>query len=145
MSEIDLVALFCGVALSAACTVKVDPTTAVVGVPLSTPAVDNVKPPGSVPAVTAQVTVPVPPMAVNVRGEYGNATAPFGRGDAVVIERLTVSENALDAVCGVGVALSVTCTVKLNVPAVVGVPLMTPAADNVRPAGKVLPDARDHV
>ncbi len=62
-----------------------------------------------------------------------------------MMERLTVSENALDAVCGVGVALSATCTVKLNVPAVVGVPLMTPAVDNVRPAGKVLPDARDQL
>ena len=41
-------------------------------------------------------------------------------------------------------AESVTITVKLEVPAVVGVPLIAPAADKVNPAGRELPLARDH-
>ena len=61
-------------------------------------------------------------------------TAPTGRGDAVEIEsgRLMVIGKVLDAVCD---ALSVTWTVKLEVPAADGVPLITPADDSVRPAG----------
>jgi hypothetical protein len=42
------------------------------------------------------------------------------------------------------VAALATCTVKLDVPAVVGVPLNTPAAENVRPGGSV-PPVKDHV
>jgi hypothetical protein len=38
----------------------------VVGVPLSTPVVVNVKPVGKVPVDTAKVGVPVPPVAVRV-------------------------------------------------------------------------------
>ncbi len=69
VSEMDLVPLFCvGVALSAACTVTVE-VPAVVGVPLITPEVDNVRPAGKVPVVTVQVYGAVPPIAVNVRGE----------------------------------------------------------------------------
>jgi hypothetical protein len=44
----------------------------------------------------------------------------------------------------VGVPLSVTRTVKFEVPTVVGVPLIPPAALSVSPAGK-LPDAIAHV
>jgi hypothetical protein len=44
-----------------------------------------------------------------------------------------------------GVAASVTCTLKLDVPVAVGVPEITPVAVfNVRPAGK-LPEVRAHV
>ena len=71
-------------------------------------------------------------------------TIPAANGDAVVIEicgRPNVSENGLDAVCD---PLSTTWTVKLVVPGVVGVPLTTPAADNVRPAGNV-PDRTDQI
>jgi hypothetical protein len=46
--------------------------------------------------------------------------------------------NDCVAVCGVGAVESVTLTVKLNVPAVVGVPEIVPlAAASVRPAGNV--------
>ncbi len=55
----------------------------------------------------------------------------------------TVSESGLDAVC-TGGPLSVTWTVKLAGPGVVGVPLITPALDNVSPAGKV-PDETDQL
>ena len=44
-----------------------------------------------------------------------------------------VSENVVVACC---VPLSATCTVKLDVPGVVGVPLIPPSFDNVRPPGK---------
>ena len=52
---------------------------------------------------------------------------------------LIVSENGLDAV---RVALSMTCTVKLKEPAVVGEPLIVPA-DSVRPGGNA-PTLTDH-
>jgi hypothetical protein len=45
--------------------VKLD-VPAAVGVPLMTPALDNVKPAGNVPALTDQVSGAVPPIDVNV-------------------------------------------------------------------------------
>ena len=63
---------------------------------------------------------------------------PLGRGDVVVIESgagAIVIDNGLVAVWG-GEPLS-TRTVKLNVPAAVGVPLMPPdGGDNTSPVGK---------
>ena len=62
-------------------------------------------------------------------------TLPSGRLVAVIKTAIT-TVNGLMAVCGVGLALSVTVTVKLNVPAVVGVPSITPVtASRVRPVG----------
>ena len=52
-----------------------------------------------------------------------------------------VIDNALVAV---PLALSATCTVKLLVPAAVGVPLMTPALLKLKPAGSV-PELTDQV
>jgi hypothetical protein len=68
---------------------------------------------------------------------------PVGRGDPVVIESgagLIAIESDLVVVCD---ALSETRTEKPGVPAAVGVPLINPAGDIVRPPGKD-PDARDH-
>ena len=46
--------------------------------------------------------------------------------------------NCWTAVCGVGVAESVTVTLKVEVPDAVGMPLIAPVvAFNVRPAGKL--------
>ena len=56
---------------------------------------------------------------------------------------LTVTDSLAEAVC-VGDALSVTVTVKLDVPVFVGVPEITPVLESVKPAGR-LPDAIDHV
>ena len=62
--------------------------------------------------------------------------------EAVVIVRsvlaaATVMLRAFVAVCAVGVVESVTCTVKLNVPDVVGVPEMAPVEDvKLKPAGR---------
>jgi hypothetical protein len=67
-----------------------------------------------------------------------------GNGDVVEIITGTVTSRtkAWSAVNG-GELLSVTRSVKFDVPTVVGVPLMTaPFRDS--PAGKV-PDTRDHV
>ncbi len=49
----------------------------------------------------------------------------------------TVSENDWGAVCAVGVAESVTVMVKVDVAAVVGVPVITPAVLMDSPAGRV--------
>ena len=57
-------------------------------------------------------------------------------------ETTTVSVPLVAVFCGL--ALSATCTVKLNVPAAVGVPLKMPDGLSVIPAGNV-PEARDHV
>src|ERR1017187_4226937 len=40
--------------------------------------------------------------------------------------------------------LSVTVAGKEYVPATVGVPVITPAVESVRPDGRLLPDVRDH-
>ena len=51
----------------------------------------------------------------------------------------TVIESVVDCVCS-GLLLSVTRTVKLDVPLAVGVPEITPPLESVSPAGSV-PDA----
>jgi len=131
---------FCAVCTpSATCTVKVAGPE-VEGVPLMTPAADRDNPAGGVPEANDHVCEPLPTVEVKVC-EYAVPWTPFGRGDAVVIVRtaLIVIVNDFCAVC----TPSVTCAVKVD-PAPVGVPLMTPAADNARPAGGV-PEASDHV
>jgi len=72
-------------------------------------------------------------------------TVPGGSGDAVVIvggggpaAGLMVIDSAFVAVCEV---LSVTCTVKFDTAAAVGVPLIAPAGDSVKPAGNDDPEA----
>ena len=104
--------------------------------PFSTPALLSVKPAGSEPEMIAQVYGGVPLIAENVC-EYAAPTAPAGSGEGVTIASavglLIVKVRALDAV---EPTWSVTCTVKLLVPAVVGVPynwLMF----RVKPAGSV--------
>ena len=62
---------------------------------------------------------------------------PDVSGDAVVIESggmIVVSEKVCVAVSP---PLSATCTVKLDTPAAVGVPLSTPAVLKASPAGSV--------
>ena len=54
----------------------------------------------------------------------------------IVSGALATMDSAFSAVCA-GEPLSVARTVKFEVPAVVGVPLMTPAGDNDIPAGSV--------
>jgi hypothetical protein len=59
---------------------------------------------------------------------------PLGRLVVVILRvATTVILNDLVTVWGVGLVLSLTCTVKVKVPAAVGVPEMTPAFTD-RPA-----------
>lgn len=53
------------------------------------------------------------------------------------VEPVTVRPNVAMAVFGVGLIESVTCTVKLYGPAVVGVPVIVPVDPTVSPGGKV--------
>jgi hypothetical protein len=104
-----------------------------VGVPLITPAADRVKPAGSAPPAMDHVYPDVPPEAARVC-EYATPIEPPGKGEAVVMESvvgLIVIERAFVVDCD---PASLTRTVKLTVPAAVGVPLITPP-DKANPAG----------
>src|SRR3972149_5178524 len=108
---------------SVALTVKLL-VAAVVGVPLITPVdVLRLNPAGRLPVAILQTYGVLPPAATSVC-VYDRLTVPSDR-DAVVIERAEyiVMEKTWVAVAPL---LSVTCTVKLLVPAAVGVPLIAP-------------------
>src|SRR5512134_3616853 len=117
-------------------TVKLDVPT-VVGVPLIVPPVDRLSPAGRLPAETDQLYGVVPPVAARV-WLYAVPTVPPGRLDveivgatcaaAIAMERARVEERPL---------LPVTWTVKLDVPTVVGVPLIVPPVDRLSPAGRL--------
>ena len=139
-AETTMLNAFVAVPPPVTCTVKLD-VPAVVGVPLKTPAEDSVSPAGSVPEVTDQLYGGVPPVAASV-WLYALPTVPAGSGLTVVIDSAagsTVTANAF-----VAVPPPVTCTVKLDVPAALGVPLKTPAEDSVNPAGSV-PEVTDQL
>jgi hypothetical protein len=116
-------------------TVKVE-VPAVVGVPLIAPPVDRESPAGRDPEETDQLYGCVPPVAASVL-LYAVPTVPAVSGLAVEIvgaaAALIVKENDF-----VDEALfpPVTRTVKVEVPAVVGVPLIAPPVDRERPAGR---------
>src|SRR3990170_5051472 len=80
---------------------------------------------------------PVVQLAVSI-GWICVANETAATGAAVMVR-----ESACVAVAA-GVAESLTRTVKLEVPAAVGVPLITPAALRLKPAGR-LPVSTDHV
>jgi hypothetical protein len=106
-----------------------------VGVPLIVAPV-RVRPSGRGPEIV-QLYGPVPPLALRTK-LYGTPTVAVG-ADVVVITSgagLITMLSEPDAVCGVGVPLSVTSMVKLNVPAFVGVPLIV-APVRVSPSGRV--------
>ena len=108
---------------------------AVVGVPVIAPvAAFSDTPAGKLPAETLNVYEPVPPVALTVC-EYATPTVPFGNvAGLTVIAALMVTAYARAPVAP---RPSVAVTVKLEVAAVVGVPVMTPlAAFSDRPAGK---------
>jgi hypothetical protein len=112
---------------------------AVVGVPVIAPVVAfSVRPGGSAPELTVNVYGARPPVTV-IAELYGVPTVPVMVaahcavmvGGAIVIPQLLVIVPA-------AVPLeSVTCAVKLNGPAVVGVPVIAPVvAFSVRPGGR---------
>lgn len=124
---------------SAACTVKLNVPEAE-GVPEIEPAEDRLNPLGNCPALMLQLYGVVPPAAARV-AEYALLTvAPAS--ELVLIESAGVLDgaaatamlSAIVAFCAVD-AESTACTVKLEVPDVVGVPLITPEAERLKPAG----------
>ena len=121
----------------AACTVKLN-VPAAVGVPFRMPVVLlSVRPDGSVPVVTVQV-IGVVPEAVKVL-LYAVPTVPAGDA-ALVIVGATVAAAMTMVLLWVafGNVPLAACTVKLNVPAAVGVPFRMPdVALSVRPVGSV--------
>src|SRR5947208_7367336 len=117
-------------ALSRTVTVKLDVPGAV-GAPDIAPEDDIVRPLGS--PLALQVNGGTPPLAAN-DAEYAVPTVPPGV-DAVVIARgagAMVTVNVADAVAP---AFSLTIAVTVNLPAAVGLPLMAPAPDALRPPG----------
>src|SRR5215831_7720438 len=107
-------------ALSFTCTVKFA-VPAVVGVPVMAPFAARVSPAGNAPVVIDQVLPPAPPLAARV-WLYAVPTVALG-SDAVVTLNCGGATTMLRAFVAVVLALSFTCTVKLAVPAVVGVPV----------------------
>ena len=90
-------------------------------------------PVGRLPAVTANVEAPVPPVALTF-WLYTVPTVPAGNDAGLtVIDALTVTEYACEAVAP---TVSVAVIVKLNVPAAVVVPVIAPVdAFNDNPVG----------
>jgi hypothetical protein len=96
-------------------TVKLN-VPAVVGVPLTTPAVERLNPGGVVPDHDhVKVPVPVPGVASKAGNEDVCPTVSAASGDVVKMTgaALITSSNTLLAVWGIGVVLSLTETVKL--------------------------------
>jgi hypothetical protein len=108
---------------------------AALGFPEMTPPLLNVKPAGSEPALTVQVFPPLPPVAVNVC-EYAVPTVPFARlpGETLSGAGFTLMLNGW---LSEPPELSLTTAVKLDVPVVVGAPVITPPALIDKPAGRV--------
>ena len=123
-------------AASFTCTVN-ETVPAVVGVPEITP-VDaaRLKPAGSDPALTLQLYGAVPPLACSVV-EYAVPVVPPGSDTVVTVGGWAAAATAiLNAFVPVPFAASFTCTVNDTVPAVVGVPEITPVdAARLKPAG----------
>src|SRR4029077_10471185 len=125
-------------AASVPCTVN-DAAPPAVGVPDSAP-VDaaRLNPAGNVPALTLQLYGVVPPLACSVV-EYAVLAVPPGNDVVVTVGGCAAAATAtLKAFVPVLFAASVTCTVNDAVPAVVGVPEITPVdATRLNPAGSV--------
>ena len=125
-------------AASVTCIVN-DTDPAVVGVPEITPVdATRLSPAGSAPALTLQVYGVVPPLACSVV-EYAVPAVPPGNDVVVTVGGCAAAATAiLKTFVPVLFAASFTCTVNDDVPAVVGVPEITPVdAARLNPAGNV--------
>jgi hypothetical protein len=112
-------------------------------VPLTVPVAESAKPAGKDdPEASNQLYGATPPVAIKVC-EYGAPLVASGNGDVVVMAStaLMVIDRAAEAVCE---PLSTTRTVKFEVPAVDGVPLIVPVEDRISGAGSA-PCVMDHV
>ena len=116
---------------------------ALLALPLITPVVlFRDSPAGSLPEAIVHVYGVDPPVAASLT-EYATFLVATGSGDVVVICKGTVMVK-LKALSDEDPIASVTLTVKLEVPPTVGVPLMTPDDDTLRPEAR-LPLTNDHV
>lgn len=95
---------------------------AAAGVPLSDPAAERVSPPGNPEA--AHVNEPEPPFALSDCGPYVLPTMPLG-SEVVVMESWPKMVMDNEALAG-GETPSDACTVNVNVPAALGLPVRTP-------------------
>jgi len=123
---------------SVTCTVN-DAVPAAVGVPEIKPVdATRLNPAGNVPALTLQLYGVVPPLACSVV-EYAVPAVPPGSDVVVTVGGCAAAATAmLNAFVPVLFAESVTCTVNDAVPAVAGVPEITPVdAARLSPTGNV--------
>ena|SRR5215472_10242667 len=97
------------------------------------PSDPSVRPFGNEPVVVDHEYPPVPPLAARPP-LYAVPTVPFGSDD-VVTDSAGAATVMLSPFVAVVPELSFTWTVKLAVPAAVGVPLIDPDAESDRPAG----------
>jgi hypothetical protein len=118
-----------------------------VGVPEIVPLADKPRPAGKAPEATLQLYGVVPPVAASVV-EYAVPTCPAGIEVVVICTGVTAAATVIVkdfvVVWAVGVVETVAITVKLNEPAVVGVPEIVPAVDSASPPGNA-PELRLHV
>ncbi len=133
----------CAVGVVESVTFTVKPKVpAAVGVPEIAPVeAFKFRPGGREEALMDQVYGVVPPVAARL-ALYVVPCWPFAREVVVMLTgagaAVTVMLSGCVAVSAVGVLESVTIAVKLNDPAVVGVPEIVPiAAANVKPAGSI--------
>jgi hypothetical protein len=130
--------VFCP-ALSVTWTVN-EKLPALVGVPLQTPLVENVRPGGLMPDIRDHEYGGEPPVALTV-ASYTAPTRPEGSELVAIVRGVAITiRRPLSTFLP---ALSVTWTVKEKLPAFVGVPLQTPLIEKARPGG-LMPDIRDH-
>jgi hypothetical protein len=125
-----------GLAESVAMTVKVDVPVAD-GVPVIAPAELNERPPGNEPEVSDQEYGEKPPVAASV-AEYDTPACAVPRVVVAIATGgagATTIDSAFVAVAAVGIAESVTFTVKFDVPLVKGVPEIAPVELSERPLG----------
>ena len=96
------------------------------------------KPGGSVPAVIEKVYGGVPPVATSAE-LYGTPTCAVPAGQAsMTVGGFTVILQLISLILDLRPEESMISTVKLNVPAVVGVPVMAPVvAFSVKPGGRL--------
>ena len=124
--------------VSVAVIVKLN-VAALVGVPVMAPVVAlRARPAGKLPAVTANVDAPVPPVTV-IDWLYAAPTVGAGSDAGFTVSgALTITEYPCDAVAP---TVSVAVIVKLNVPAADDVPLIAPLITfNVNPVGNAPAD-----
>ena len=124
-------------ALLVAFTVKLN-VPVVVGVPDIVPLVERVNPVGRLPFAIAQF-MGVVPVAVRVL-LYAVPVMPSGSVVVVMVGGIITAFIVMDKAFVSFPALFVALAVKLNVPAVVGVPDIIPVAESDKPVGKLPTD-----